>query len=53
MGEESFWKGLKFYTRKYFGKSVVTGDFKTAMEEGSGKSLDKFFDKWVYLRNGR
>ena len=49
MGEEAFWNGLKIYTRRFFGKSVVTSDFKAAMEEANGKSLDKFFDKWVYL----
>jgi aminopeptidase N len=51
MGEQAFWNGLKIYTRRFFGKSVVTSDFKAAMEEANGKSLDKFFDKWVYLKN--
>jgi aminopeptidase N len=51
MGERAFWTGLRIYTRRFFGKSVVTSDFKTAMEEANGKSLDKFFDKWVYLKN--
>ena len=50
MGEQAFWNGLKTYTRRFFGKSVVTSDFKAAMEEANGKSLDKFFDKWVYLK---
>jgi len=49
MGEQAFWNGLKIYTRRFFGKSVVTSDFKAAMSEANGKSLDKFFDKWVYL----
>ena len=50
MGEERFWKGIKSYTRAYFGKSVVTGDFQTAMEQAGGKSLKTFFTKWVYLQ---
>jgi aminopeptidase N len=50
MGERAFWDGLKIYTRRFFGKSVVTTDFKKAMEEANGKSLDKFFDEWIYLR---
>jgi len=50
MGETAFWKGLKIFTRRYFGKSVVTADFKAAMEEANGKSLDSFFAKWVYLK---
>jgi aminopeptidase N len=49
LGEQAFWNGLRIYTRRFFGKSVVTSDFKAAMEEANGKNLDKFFDKWVYL----
>jgi len=49
LGERTFWKGLRHYTRKYFGKSVVTADFQTAMEQASGKNLRDFFAKWVYL----
>ena len=52
MGERAFWDGLRIYTRRYFGKSVVTSDFKTAMEEANGKSLDEFFARWVYLSAG-
>ena len=49
MGDEAFWKGLKIYTQKYWGKSVETVDFQKAMEKSSGKDLSAFFDKWVYL----
>jgi aminopeptidase N len=49
MGERAFWNGLRIFTRRYFGRSVVTTDFKAAMEEANGKSLDEFFSKWVYL----
>jgi aminopeptidase N len=49
LGEELFWKGIKEYTRKYWGKSVVTKDFQASMETASGKNLSKFFDRWVYL----
>lgn len=55
MGERAFWDGLRLFTRRYFGKSVVTSDFTGAMEEAAGKgkrkSLQKFFAKWVYLQN--
>lgn len=50
LGEKLFWKGVKEYTQKYWGKSVETKDFQTAMEKASGKDLSKFFDKWVYLK---
>jgi aminopeptidase N len=47
MGEANFWKGLRNFTRRHFGKSVVTNDFIAAMEEAHGKSLKPFFTKWV------
>ena len=50
IGERAFWNGLKLFTQRHFGKSVVTEDFVAAMEEANGKSLQGFFAKWVYLR---
>lgn len=50
MGERNFWKGLRIFTQRHFGKSVVTTDFVTAMEQAHGKSLKEFFAKWVYLQ---
>ena len=50
IGESDFWKGIRAYTRAYFGKSVVTRDFQKEMEKACGKSLDTFFNKWVYLK---
>jgi aminopeptidase N len=51
MGENAFWSGLQNFTKKYWGKSVVTSDFESAMQHASKKSLKEFFDKWVYLKN--
>ena len=55
MGERAFWDGLRLFTRRHFGKSVVTSDFTTAMEDAAGKgkskSLRKFFAKWIYLQS--
>lgn len=51
MGERAFWNGLRIFTRRHFGKSVVTSDFVNAMEEANGKSLKEFFAKWVYLNS--
>ncbi len=50
MGEQAFWAGLRSYTRAFFGKAVVTSDFQKAMEQAAGKSLQTFFNKWVYLK---
>ncbi|HEU4796879.1 MAG TPA: M1 family aminopeptidase, partial [Pyrinomonadaceae bacterium] len=50
MGERAFWRGLRIFTQRHFGGSVVTRDFIAAMEQAHGKSLKRFFAKWVYLR---
>lgn len=50
MGERAFWDGLRLFTRRHFGRSVVTTDFTNAMEQASDKSLKTFFDRWVYRR---
>jgi len=51
MGERAFWNGIKLFTQRHFGKSVITSDFVAAMEEANGKSLKEFFAKWVYLQS--
>ena len=48
LGEEPFWKGIRDYSRVFYGQSVTTRDFQLAMEKSSKKSLESFFDKWVY-----
>lgn len=50
MGEQRFWNGLRRFTQRHWGKSVVTADFQSAMEEANGSKLDEFFAKWVYLK---
>ena len=48
LGDEVFWKAIKFYSTKYFDMSVETTDFQKAIEESSGIQLDDFFNKWIY-----
>lgn len=48
LGEQPFWKGIKFYSSTYFGTSVETIDFQNSIEEASGKNLDSFFNEWIY-----
>jgi aminopeptidase N len=50
MGEQRFWNGMRLFTRRHWGKSVVTADFEATMEEANGSKLDQFFAKWVYLK---
>ncbi len=48
LGEDQFWKGLRTYTQKFWGRSVVSQDFQQEMEQASGRDLSAFFEKWVY-----
>jgi aminopeptidase N len=48
MGDEAFWKGIRYYSRKYYGKSVLSRDLHKAMEDSSSRDLNAFFNKWVY-----
>ncbi len=48
MGEEAFWRGIRDYTRAHDGKSVETRDFQQAMENAAGRTLQPFFNEWVY-----
>jgi aminopeptidase N len=48
LGDEVFWKGIKYYTQTYYRQFVTTKDFQFAMEKSSGQSLTDFFAKWVY-----
>lgn len=48
LGDDNFWKGIKLYTQNNYGKSVMTNDFKLAMEKASNMDLNAFFEEWVY-----
>jgi aminopeptidase N len=47
LGDKGFWDGIKFYSQRFFGKSVNTTDFQQSMEESTGKKLGSFFKKWI------
>lgn len=53
LGEAVFWQGLRAYTQTNDGRSVVTRDFQQAMEAAAGRSLQPFFDAWVYGTGGQ
>lgn len=46
LGEKAFWRGIRRYTKSHAGQSVVTDDFKAAMEEASGRNLADFYREW-------
>jgi len=48
LGEEMFRKCVKTYIERHALSSVVTEDFRSVIEELTGRSYDRFFDQWIY-----
>ena len=48
LGEDVYRRAIKRYLEKHALTSVVTEDLVSELEDASGKSLDRFFDQWVY-----
>ncbi len=48
MGDEDFFHGLGYYLRKNAYKPVDTNDLIRSLAESSGRSVQPFFDQWVY-----
>ncbi|HEY2908179.1 MAG TPA: M1 family aminopeptidase [Vicinamibacterales bacterium] len=48
VGDEAFFRGLQRFYRESRFKKVGTDDFRVAMEKESGRSLTRFFDRWIY-----
>ena len=48
LGDELFRKCIRRYLEKHALTSVTTPDLIKVLEETSGRSLEKFFDQWVY-----
>lgn len=48
LGDELWWKTIRFYVERHRGGVVTTPDFQRAIEEATGRNLDWFFDQWVY-----
>lgn len=47
LGDETFWRALKLYAERHAHGSVETRDLARAIEEASGRNMDRFFDQWV------
>ena len=48
LGDEDFFRALRrFYATQKFRKAG-TDDLRAAFEEVSGRSLERFFDRWIY-----
>ncbi len=48
LGEENWWKAINHYLVSNAHQPVSTEDFRIAIEESTGESMDWFFDEWLY-----
>jgi aminopeptidase N len=48
LGEGNWWRAINYYLRKYANQPVETEQFRIAIEESTGQSMDWFFDEWLY-----
>ncbi len=48
LGDDAFFRSLKYYTQTHAAQNVETTDLKRAIEMTTGKNLDWFFEQWVY-----
>jgi len=48
LGEQMFRRCVKTYLERHALGSVVTEDFRSVIEELTGRSFDRFFDQWIY-----
>jgi aminopeptidase N len=48
MGDKAFFQGLRSYFQIYGGGTASEAEFQAVMEQAAGKSLESFFQKWVY-----
>ncbi len=48
LGDQVFWTGVRNYLGAHAYGVVETNDLQRALEAVSGRSLERFFDSWVY-----
>ncbi|HMI85908.1 MAG TPA: M1 family aminopeptidase [Polyangiaceae bacterium] len=48
LGDETFFAGVRVYLTRHARSIVETRDLMRALEDVSGRSLDQFFEQWVY-----
>jgi aminopeptidase N len=48
LGDENWWKAINHYLVSNAHQPVSTEDFRIAIEEATGQSMDWFFDEWLY-----
>jgi aminopeptidase N len=48
LGADVFWRSVNAYLTKHARSIVETRDLMRALEDGSGRALEQFFEQWVY-----
>src|SRR5262249_54549428 len=48
LGDDVFWRSVNAYLTKHARSIVETRDLMRALEDGSGRGLEQFFEQWVY-----
>jgi len=48
VGDDAFFRGLRRFYRTSRFRAVGTSDFRAAIEQESGRSLGRFFERWIY-----
>lgn len=47
LGDTAFWAGVTLYLTRHRYQTVHTRHFQRAMEDATGRNLDRFFEQWV------
>jgi hypothetical protein len=48
VGDEAFFSGIRQFYAKFRYRKATTEDLRLAMESASGRSLQRFFQRWIY-----
>ncbi len=48
LGDTAFWAGVRTYLERHRFGAVHTRHFQRALEDATGRTLDRFFNEWVY-----
>ncbi|MCH7878116.1 MAG: HEAT repeat domain-containing protein [candidate division Zixibacteria bacterium] len=48
LGDDLWWKGINLYATRHHAGTVETADFRQALEDASGRTLNVFFQQWIF-----
>lgn len=48
LGEGAFWAGVHLYLTRHRHETVHTRHFQRALEDATGRNLDRFFAEWIH-----